>query len=1649
MQRLPLLESTAGRCGALLGVLLTTLTSATALADTFVVTTTADSGAGSLRSALVSAGSLAGEDTVTFNLPATQRDPVTGLYVITLQSALPEITDPVVIDGASQADYSGAPVIEISGTLAGAAVSGLRISAGDSTVRALAFTDFSADGIRLQTRGNNLIQGCHIGLSTRNAADVGNANNGIEVFNSSANIIGGDTALLRNTIAGNAAHGIRIRGTGSSSNQVIGNWIGVSIAGAVGVQNGLTGILLDEVDGAVIGGGNLGQGNVIAAAASHGIQVIGGRNTRILGNLIGLLPSGEVDASIGGAGVLLEDAIDAIVGGPIAGQGNTVAGATLDGISVSGAAATGNVIAGNRIGTSVDGTVELGNGQNGITVSGARSTTVGGLSAGDTNVIAGSGRSGIAIVSGAQSTTLLRNVVGVSSDGARDFGNTQAGIEVVDSSGHSIGNGDPLLGNTIRFNGTHGVVVRGNSTGIRVSANTLFGNAQLGIDLGGDGPTRNDPDDADNGPNTQLNFPVLERVLYGSDQVVVEGIAPAGARVEAYLADDDASGFGEGRRFLGAATEGAPTDLDGRAGTYDDPVAGTGSGGRFRFEFSISGLQQNLQFTALAIDANGNTSEFSPTIDGLDLREDDDDDGLDNGEEIDLGTDPFNTDSDGDGIDDGTEVNSDRPTRPLDPDTDNDGLCDGNNAVSDECASGEDSNNNGSTDPGETNPTDTDTDDGGVPDGEEVLEDETDPLDPTDDIGGDPDGDGLDNQQEADLETDPLNPDTDGDGIQDGVEVNGNNPTDPTEPDSDDDGLCDGPNTVEDVCQTGEDLDADGERDPTETDPNNPDTDGGSVNDGNEVIIQGTDPLDPSDDIQRDSDGDGLENPEEDELGTDPFNPDTDADGLTDFIEVRGDNPTDPLDPDSDADELCDGPETIEDVCTSGEDADADGQLDDTETDPNDADTDDDCLSDAEELELGTDPLNHDTDGDGVTDAVEIGFDDPVLPDTDLNAGVCILDEDPTTTTDPTNPDSDGGGASDGDEDGDGDGSIDPGETDPNDPSDDDRAPGVGDTDDCVDGLCFPEGSRTRGGAMFGCSAGGTGGAGGLWILLTALGFTRRGRFSRRLTTGLITFLLAMMAFAPLAAQEGFDAQNFSPSPFQQSGYLENTGARSLNRSAWELGALLHFADDPLVVVDEDGDRLARLIRSQTALDLLGSFSLLEKFDLGVALPLVLTQSGDLNDTGFGIGDIRLVPRYRLFGNSTSGIVIAALMDARLPTGVRSDFQGGEFRVEPRVAVDLPLLEHWLGFYAGWTFRPSDEQVGLSVDDTFNLGVSAALALTPQWTLIPELNSTMSLVGGGVRYEEIPTELLVAARVSPANDWMVQFGGGVGLVPGFGAPDFRLLGGFSYAPGAIVNNDLDGDRIPDERDECIDVPEDWDGFEDEDGCPDADNDEDGILDGVDDCPNIPEDRDGWMDEDGCDDADNDGDGILDSVDGAPNDPEDFDGFQDEDGIPDLDNDFDNIPDGDDQCPMEPEVINGVSDDDGCPDEGGLVLVTCESIELGESVYFETDSDVIMPRSFDLLNQAASALRVARNIALLRIEGHTDNRASEEYNLDLSQRRADSVRRYLIEEGVVDTRLVSRGYGETTPIATNDTEEGMALNRRVELRIVEQTRCVGQ
>ncbi|AUX23689.1 outer membrane protein [Sorangium cellulosum] len=254
--------------------------------------------------------------------------------------------------------------------------------------------------------------------------------------------------------------------------------------------------------------------------------------------------------------------------------------------------------------------------------------------------------------------------------------------------------------------------------------------------------------------------------------------------------------------------------------------------------------------------------------------------------------------------------------------------------------------------------------------------------------------------------------------------------------------------------------------------------------------------------------------------------------------------------------------------------------------------------------------------------------------------------------------------------------------------------------------------------------------------------------------------------------------------------------------------------------------------------------------------------------------------------------------------------------------------------------------------------------------------------------------------------------------------------------------DCDGDGLLDPQDpKCPCDAENYNGFQDDDGCPDdPDTDGDGITDSKDSCVLIPEDKDGYLDDDGCPDLDNDLDTIPDVADkdttgqSCANDPEDPDGYEDADGCPEPDNDKDTVPDLEDQCPNEPGVVGG--DKPGCPKKPSLVIVTEKEIKITQQIHFEFDKDKIRPESFPILNAVVEVLQAHPKIKI-EIQGHTDNRGSAAYNKKLSDRRAAAVKKYLVAKGIDESRLTSKGYGMEVPIVPNTSDQNRALNRRVQ------------
>jgi outer membrane protein OmpA-like peptidoglycan-associated protein len=339
----------------------------------------------------------------------------------------------------------------------------------------------------------------------------------------------------------------------------------------------------------------------------------------------------------------------------------------------------------------------------------------------------------------------------------------------------------------------------------------------------------------------------------------------------------------------------------------------------------------------------------------------------------------------------------------------------------------------------------------------------------------------------------------------------------------------------------------------------------------------------------------------------------------------------------------------------------------------------------------------------------------------------------------------------------------------------------------------------------------------------------------------------------------------------------------------------------------------------------------------------------------------------------------------------------------------------------------------------------------------------------------------------PTDSLALFVGGGLGLNEGFGTPAWRAFAGLRV--GTPADGDDDKDGLRNSVDRCPAEPEDRDGYEDTDGCPEADNDLDGVLDTSDKCPQEAEDKDSFEDDDGCPELDNDKDTVLDSDDQCPTEmgipdlkgcpakdtdgdgisdhldkcvdqPEDLDKFADDDGCPDEDNDGDGVVDAKDRCPDEAGVIeNGGCPDkdrdgdtvvdrlDNCPDEAGapenagckqkqLVAITETGLTILDAVYFKTGKAIIEKRSFKLLDNVAAVILAHPEVGLIKVEGHTDDVGKDEKNMTLSQERAESVRNYLIGKGVPAERLSAQGFGETQPLVPNTNRKNRATNRRV-------------
>lgn len=438
------------------------------IAATFVVTNAADSGAGSLRSAITNANYYPGLDTITFNIAGA------GVHTINLVSALPTLTEPAMINGATQPGYAGAPLIELNGASAGASP-GLRLvaAASGSTIRALALNRFGSHGIQVDGGSSNALLANFIGTDASGTAARGNSLEGIYLNGSSGNTVGGLAAAERNLISANGDAGIYI--LNGFSNTVLGNYIGTTLAANAALGNGNNGITVYSAPGLAASGNRVGRAggrNIISGNRASGIYLSGSGVTGsvLQANYIGVNSSGTAGLSNLADGISLQGAVGNLIGGTNDGDANVISANGKAGISLT--SATNNAIAGNFIGTDAAGRLGLGNSYAGITLAAARNNTIGGAGISARNIIAANLQDGIFLTTNASGNVVAGNLIGVSAAG-NSLANLYNGISINAASSNTIGGAAVAERNIISGNANYGVELFGGSGGNQIIGNFI------------------------------------------------------------------------------------------------------------------------------------------------------------------------------------------------------------------------------------------------------------------------------------------------------------------------------------------------------------------------------------------------------------------------------------------------------------------------------------------------------------------------------------------------------------------------------------------------------------------------------------------------------------------------------------------------------------------------------------------------------------------------------------------------------------------------------------------------------------------------------------------------------------------------------------------------------------------------------------------------------------------------------------------------------------------------------------------------------------------------------------------------------------------------------------------------------------------------
>lgn len=613
--------------GVVLAVTLALMVVKPASASTFTVTNTNDSGAGSLRQAILDANAAAGIHVITFNIPGT------GPHVITPATALPSlgnttITDPqsIAIDGCSQPGSICTPSntalqVQIDGRNAGANIPVISIlkvndASGGMTVRGLSITNGPAYGIQLNRTAfqgqfhipsNATLEYNFVGLRPDGTA-APNAN-GIILAQQTGVSGGNNNRVAHNVISSNTGIGLRTTGTVTFAAPVNvtglvieNNILGLDPTGASPRANGGGGLQLFDTNGAII------RNNTIASNTTFGLEARRGNANLLVenntirnnsGQGVNFAPAtgGGSAAFIGPAtvrantitdngqnGVLITNAPTITIGGSTVANANTITGNGTDGVQLTGASTTNVQVKNNTVSGNQNGVLAItvgannileqntitANAHHGITASSAASLQI------RSNTITNNTENGINLAGSSNvimnGNTISDNVSGIVGTGMNGStvqnntisANTSHGIRVSATTVTTIGGVGANQPNHIFNNGGNGVTIGTSasdvaSTRIQVRANSIHDNAGLGIDLGNDGVTNNDPGDPDVGPNTLMNFPVINYVASSGGSITVGGTIDPPS-VGSYQLDffvnpaAEPTNHGEGKTYIGSTT---------------------------------------------------------------------------------------------------------------------------------------------------------------------------------------------------------------------------------------------------------------------------------------------------------------------------------------------------------------------------------------------------------------------------------------------------------------------------------------------------------------------------------------------------------------------------------------------------------------------------------------------------------------------------------------------------------------------------------------------------------------------------------------------------------------------------------------------------------------------------------------------------------------------------------------------------------------------------------------------------------------------------------------------------------------------------------------------------------------------------------------